>query len=483
MNSSTEIKEIKRKLISSGWSKIINNISITGIHGLNKQKISFQFPICAIVGENGTGKSTILKSLACAYRNLKVKTHFPSDFFPDTIWDNVKDIEMVFQIKQGEDTKIHKITKPTQRWRGLDKRLKNNVYFFDLGRIQAIESLIGYSKLTKKTIKELASRKLLEKSISNLSEIMGRKYLEGRYATTSVDNKKEVGILKFGFGDVSQFHQGTGESIVFDLISTIENIPDYSLVVIDELESSLHPKAQRRLVQQLLYLTRVKTLQIVFSTHSPYILAELPPEARILLTRLNGGIRVFYGPTVDFCLSQIDDKCHYELDVFVEDENSKTMLSEIIRVNNPKILDRIRISPVGAANVVFILEQLYKKKEFPINLIGIVDADCKEMKDILKLPGDFSPEKQLILDICKKSLFGKIAELLNLNTVEVKKFFEDSQMVQDSKQWIGLIATKLNISKRTLFDTLSLIWAKNCLPKEEVEVLCNAILKRLEKIE
>jgi predicted ATPase len=480
MPMSEEINEIKRKVTTTGWPKQIINLKIEGIRGLNNHQINFSnFPICAIVGENGTGKSTILEALSLAYKNEGIKSYFPSNFFPDTPWDNLTEVKITYQIKQGQEIKTQKITKPTTRWRGLDKRLLNNVFFFDLGRIQSIESLIGASKFTKRTVKELTSRSLLPQSINDISEVMNRKYLGGRYAKTSADNFKEVGVLKFNFGDVSQFHQGTGESIIFDLIAAIENIPDYSLVIIDEIESSLHPKAQRKFIRKLLYLARTKTLQIIFSTHSPYVLAELPPEARILLTRLNEGIEIFYGPTVDFCLSQIDDRLHYEMDIFVEDVNSKKIISEIIRLVNPNLLSKVRISSVGPADVVQMLETLYNSKKFPIKLIGIVDGDQTSRTNILKLPGMFSPEKQIVQDITQKNLFGKIKEIINIDEQKIKKEFDEVQLTQSPHQWIEILADKFNLSKDTLFDCLALIWVRNCVNKEKAIEIVESIRKRL----
>lgn len=475
---SPEIQKIRDKVISQGWPKMIRGISIEGIHGFNKKQIVFQFPVCAIVGENGTGKSTILKLLACAYKNSNVQNNFyPSDFFPDTAWDSLAGVRIAYQIVQGPRVADYRIAKKTQRWKGITERLSNNVFYFDINRIQSIESVVGYAKLAKRKIKEVASRPLSSESIDNISEIMGRKYLGGRYAKTSIDTSKEIGILKFSHGEISKFHQGTGESIVFDLISSLENIPQYSLIVIDEIESSLHPKAQRRLIRNLLALARVKTLQIVFSTHSPYILEELPPEARILLTRVSGGSEVIYAPTVKFCLSQIDDKLHADLDILVEDDEAGNIVSQIIRTHQPDLLSRVRILPVGPANIIEMIEDLYKKNKLPFKILGILDADQKA--NMTRLPGNSSPEKQIIEDITKNNLFPGISQLIGLREVEVAKEVKDVQTIQNSNEWITKLAKRFNISCDTLFNYLVFIWVKNCLPEVEAKKVINAIVDRL----
>ncbi len=50
-------------------------------------------------------------------------------------------------------------------------------------------------------------------------------------------------------------------------------------VLLDDIESGLHPKAQRDLVKQLRRLQETRPgLQIIFSSHSPYIIDEMDPE-------------------------------------------------------------------------------------------------------------------------------------------------------------------------------------------------------------
>ncbi|MDS1030521.1 AAA family ATPase [Bacillota bacterium LX-D] len=65
----SEINEIKRQFQDGQWKKFLKSIKITNLRGWTGQSISFNFPVCAIVGENGIGKSTFLRAAACAYEN------------------------------------------------------------------------------------------------------------------------------------------------------------------------------------------------------------------------------------------------------------------------------------------------------------------------------------------------------------------------------------------------------------------------------
>jgi predicted ATP-dependent endonuclease of OLD family len=94
-----------------------------------------------------------------------------------------------------------------------------------------------------------------------------------------------VGLLEREWGELSQSPQGAGEDATLDFSRIIQGVPQSSLLIIDEVEASLHPRAQRRLTRFLLWLSRHRRVQVILSTHSPYVLEELPPEARIVMVQ------------------------------------------------------------------------------------------------------------------------------------------------------------------------------------------------------
>ena len=77
----------------------------------------------------------------------------------------------------------------------------------------------------------------------------------------------------------SGFHQGAGEMTIAELLEA--DLPQYSIVWIDEIESSLHPRSsQRRLIRDLAEKSRERELKMIIATDSRYVLAE-PREIHI----------------------------------------------------------------------------------------------------------------------------------------------------------------------------------------------------------
>jgi predicted ATPase len=107
-----------------------------------------------------------------------------------------------------------------------------------------------------------------------------------KLSRTDVDIARTVPVLSKDGRWFSGFHGGAGETAMAELLQ--QKIPKYSILLIDEAETSLHPRTQRRLVRDIATLCRTLELQCILTTHSPYILDELPPEGRIYIMDSDG---------------------------------------------------------------------------------------------------------------------------------------------------------------------------------------------------
>ena len=140
--TSREVSKLAKAWQSSqNWPKFLNYIEINGIRGWTGQRVELKFPIVAIVGENGAGKSTILQSAACCYRDERQsQTYFPTEFFPETAWDTLTDVSIKYGHRVGQDHREHSIRKPTSRWLGQPERPERPLIYLDLSRLQPVGS-------------------------------------------------------------------------------------------------------------------------------------------------------------------------------------------------------------------------------------------------------------------------------------------------------------------------------------------------------
>lgn len=284
MPISNEVRRLAAKWSTgTGWPQRLNWIEIHGLRGWQGQRLNLQFPIMVIVGENGVGKSTLLQAAASVYRSTNDK-RFASDYFPDTWWETIQNAHIRYSVRQGPRELDHSIRKPGQRWRGNPQRPDRHVRFYDLSRMQPVPARVGYTRLVKAHHKEVSATPFDKYRLQRFSQIMGRAYDIAKIAITNTHKDRPVPVLSQQGTAYSGFHQGAGETTVAELLQA--DLPKYSIVLIDEIESSLHPRAQRRLVRDLADRSREREWQIVMTTHSPYVLSELPSQARAYIMQV-----------------------------------------------------------------------------------------------------------------------------------------------------------------------------------------------------
>lgn len=483
-----EIQELMRQFNHGNgeWKQFIKSIKISNIHGWTGQEMIFQFPVVAVVGENGIGKSTFLKAAVCAYDNKDSKNFYPSNMFLSTQWDStaMSGATIEYKVRLGESEKTLKWRK-TNDWGFTPKKGKpqRRVFFLDISRTLPLDATAGYAKIAKSSSEAVGSEIALDaESIQNLSYILGQEYANARFVGTDINASHEVGLLTKSCGEISQFHQGAGEDTILDLFKLLQTIPNQSLLVIDEIENSLHPQAQRRLVRYLLKLARVKKLQIILSTHSPFVLEEVPQIARIMLVRLSDRKDIMYEVSSQFALSTIDDEDHPELHVFLEDDEAVALFWEILKHDSTRYDEfskKIFADSVGSCSVVGTLGELAKNHKLPYNSLAIVDGDKKdEFPNCLSLPGDLAPEKQVFTDL-KGIGWNHLDERFGIGAGTMFKYLDDAMLLPDHHQWTTYVGNNIKKSKDTVWSILIEEWKKQCLSEEDANAFITPICAAL----
>jgi len=471
-----EINTIRSQYQSGMWPQSLQMVQIDGLRGWSGQAVELNFPVVAVVGENGSGKSTLMKVAACVYDNHeKDKRFYASAFFVETHWDKIQGVRIDFRVRRGPNVDSFRITKPTQRWRVPDNAPKRDVFLLDIARTLPLDASVGYAKIARSAAAEVESADIGDQFRERLSHVLGRNYKKARFATSDVDNKRAVGLLEREWGELSQFHQGAGEDSTLDLFRTLQGVPVNSLLLIDEVEASLHPRAQRRLVRFLLWLARQRRIQVILSTHSPYVLQELPQEARILLLPGPQGLSVVYGVSAEFAMSRLDDEVHPEAHVFVEDREAETLLREILASSDETatLLQRIAINPVGPANVVAMLGGLGKAGKLPYKSIAIVDGDHAD-DNCLSLPGTIAPELMIYAELQAKG-WPNLPQRFGIGAGTLLTALEDAMLDPDHHRWNAKVGDQIVKSSVSVWEVLANEWCRSCLDPAHRKQLADSI--------
>ena len=164
-------------------------------------------------------------------------------------FERIEGATIRFSFREGQTSQTRAVRKPTDRWRGNPQRPERRVSYVDLSRIQPVGARVGYLKMLKSGVTEGIHTPFDDTRLGRFSHIMGKVYSSAGISFTSVDARRAVPVIQDGRGRYSGFHQGAGQISMAEPLAA--DLPQYGLVLIVEIETSLHPRAQRRLLHDI----------------------------------------------------------------------------------------------------------------------------------------------------------------------------------------------------------------------------------------
>jgi len=420
------------------------------MRGLTPFKMSLDYPVTAIAGRNGAGKSTIIAMTCCAYHNKKSgfkiagrrNSYYTfSDFFVQHTEEiPPQGIEIYYQFAHDNWKKTDEMPdgkglgfqkrwkRKGGKWNDYAGRVDSNVAFLGIERIVP-HSERSQSKSYSKAFKG-SSPKGWEGAVEDVvGFILGKKYNGLRYLEHS---KYNLPIVECGGVTYSGLNMGAGESALFEIFRVIYSCGDSALLVVDEIELGLHIDAQRKLIKKLKEVCLDRKVQIICTTHSKEIFDSVPPDARKYVECVNGVTVVTEGIAPEFAMSKMGASEVKELDIMLEDGVASDMLSLALPTSI-----RQRVCPVSVGSASALSRQLaaaHARNEKRA-IMAIFDGDQKKLeKDNLDhaksmaeltgdnfdnwfnervayLPGDLWPEAWLLQ--ANQEFVGGLAEIFS----------------------------------------------------------------------
>lgn len=305
---------------------------------------------------------------------------------------------------------------------------------------------------------------------------MEKKYSSAGISITNAGDDKPIPVLQNDGARYSGFHQGAGEIAAAELLAS--DYQKYGLVLIDEIETSLHPRAQRRLVRDLAKIAREREIQIILSTHSPYVLAELPPEARIYLMDGVAGKTAVTGVSPDFAMSRMDEEQHPECDVYVEDSRAATMVAEVLANVDKNLLSRSKLIPFGAASVGKALGLMAAQKRFPRPSLIFLDGDQDPSDGCFILPGQDAPEI-VIFSALKAINWQEIPNRIGRPPSETIDALNDAMTIADHHKWLNSAGDRLLVGSEIIWQALCSVWADKVASDSEKIAISQPVMDAL----
>ena len=327
----------------ANFGPVLSGMHVQGFRCHTSTHIDFDSPITALCGYNGTGKSTLLQLAASAYRPPNgAKRFYIRDFIVSGKLDTnplTPTASVRYEYLRRKSSvllfrpQFVTVSRKASKWTSYKRQPVRHVFFAGMGlylpKVEQRDFVVRNAE--KITIDDTTP--VTAGSKNAICKILGCSYDQIDTNSVSYDNhtSKVVTVRRSG-NNYSEANMGCGEGRVQHIVRFMETLPEQSLILLEEPETSLHPTAQYEFAKFLLEICIEKKHQIILTTHSEFILQVLPPESRLYLHRTSTGIDLIPRLTASQAKSLMSGGMVKALYVLVEDDCAKSILTEIIRL-------------------------------------------------------------------------------------------------------------------------------------------------------
>jgi len=423
----SQIERLREKVKKNNYQRYLSKVVVSRCRAFENATIRFDFPVTALIGPNGGGKTTILGASALLYDSIAPRQFFTRNRQLD---QDMKDWSISYEAVDRilNRTDLIKRTAHFTKEKWTRDAVHRKVLVFGVSRTLPAVERSNLSRFANKNVKfKPEEMTTLNGSANYITKILGKDVSE--YQIVQSDRYGNIQLLSGQTSKgktYSEFHFGAGESSIIKMVIGIEKAEENSLILIEEIENGLHPLAVLRLVDYLIDVADRKKLQIIFTTHSEYAIEPLPDEA--VWAAVDG--RAIQGKLDILSLRSLIGEVNSELIIFVEDKFAKEWLRSMLSMDSNVALDAIEIYAMGGDGAA-VNANLYHNQDPSSKVLSIcvIDGDSKQKEDdekrVFRLPGE-APEL-----IVFNEIIDKIDTCSGVLSVRCMKYFYDDQILKN----------------------------------------------------
>ncbi|MFP2895070.1 AAA family ATPase [Myxococcus sp. AB056] len=425
----TQVNALISKVRKRNYEKYLMRVVLEKVRGFENQVVNFDFPVTALIGPNGGGKTTILGAAGCAYKIIKPQMYFAKS---GTIDDSMQDWRIEYELIDRDINQKEPVRRSSSfrsyKWKRESVATRDVVAFGISRTVPANErrEMRQYAS-TKFEVGEKRVEQIEKSALDAIRRILGKEV--SGYTRIRVDERGRVSMLAGTTGRgarYSEFHFGAGESSIIRMVMATEATKDGALILIEEIENGLHPVATVRMVEYLIDVAERKKVQAIFTTHSNDALKPLPSDA--IWASLDG--KVFQGKLDIHALRTITGQIEAKLAIFTEDTFASDWVMAMLRSQKDIAVDHVEVhSMAGDGTAVKINENHNKNPAISFSSVCFIDGDSQQKTSdegrVYRLPGE-CPE-EYVYDQVMAVLENKAGIL----AVALHMDYEDQQWVSD----------------------------------------------------
>ena len=231
----SQINRLKEKVKKLNYKKYLYKLNMIKCRAFEKQIIKFDFPVTALIGPNGGGKTTILGACALLYDSVAPRQFFTRNKQLD---EEMRNWSISYDAidRTKNDSELIKRTASFSKEKWYRDTLKRETIFFGVSRTLPAVERREMSKFANKNIvfKKDEIQVLSTDAANHITKVLGKDV--SAYTVIKSDKYGNITLLsgKTKAGKTySEFHFGAGESSIIKMILGIENVEPQSLILIE----------------------------------------------------------------------------------------------------------------------------------------------------------------------------------------------------------------------------------------------------------
>jgi predicted ATPase len=439
--------------------------------------IEIHNPITAFCGLNGTGKSTLLQLAAAAYKRPggEPGRYYVASFLVAGTLDPTPyaaGATAEFGYWQADRT-VRKLSvtriQLSKRWSGYKSQPQRTVYFAGMGLYLPRIEIRDFAVRNARSLQVLSTEALPDGPKGWVERILGGHY-DAMDRNTIKHPRLSPKIVTASRNGVhySEANMGCGEGRVQHFIQELERLPEKSLILLEEPETSLHQSAQFELGRYLIDVCIRRKHQILMTTHAESLLSALPSASRIYLDRSTGTLRPINGLSSAQAACLMANAGNKALHILVEDSVAQAVLREIIRKSDATFLRTVEILPVGDRDAIQRTMLTLAGTQLPLAAVRDGDTNANPQQNLFSLPGSQPPEKEIIG--CAK-VAQCLADRYNLDLGDFMATVDQN----DHHSWFGALASAASLDETSIVTECAIAYVTSLS-----ENVCDALVGQLK---
>lgn len=379
----------------------VTKLSLGDFRLFNGAEVYIGKMVTAIAGNNGTGKSTVLGILANSSQLKGKKTllgkpyrgEFSELFSADKdhdptgqkihMWYEEKGVELEADFRTGWQKKKGREggDDAEERFRVIPKRrrldgtpteskIESPVIYLGLSRLYPVGETVDTVTAKSRRWGDAADEEWFNENYSKILSIHEPIKSLSSLSISGISSKSGTGVETDTYGPTAN---SSGQDNLGQILLAVLSLKklrdemggdwDGGLLLIDEVDASLHPAAQQRLLRLLLDESRACGFQVVFTTHSTVILRELSEKNQHNPVSSPGGVEVAYLSCANGSLTSMRNPSWGTLEnglyvtnsalsrrpvsVFSEDAEARWLMRGILGAVRPDVIGNIEFLEIS----------------------------------------------------------------------------------------------------------------------------------------